>query len=142
MDAAPDRRSVWLGGLAGLALIALLGAVAPAARRAFWPPALRRFSAAAVSCVAAIALSGLFPYWNTWTAPGSWSARRTGGLDRRHAADLAAAAEEDRGSYRFTWVPTADSVEEYIDAQLARSAGGGRAVRGRAAQLVPALGAR
>ncbi|MBM9504321.1 GNAT family N-acetyltransferase [Actinacidiphila acididurans] len=45
-------------------------------------------------------------------------------LDRRHAADLAAAAEEDRGSYRFTWVPTADSVEEYIDAQLARAAAG------------------
>ncbi|MBM9504322.1 copper resistance D family protein [Actinacidiphila acididurans] len=62
--------SVWLGGLAGLALIALPGAVAPAARGAFWPPALRRFSAAAMSCVAAIALSGLFLYWEHVDGPG------------------------------------------------------------------------
>ncbi|MGW7522577.1 GNAT family N-acetyltransferase [Streptomyces sp. NPDC054783] len=45
-------------------------------------------------------------------------------LDHRHAADLAVAAEEDRSSYRFTWVPTAAEVEEYIDAQLARAAAG------------------
>ncbi|NEC87405.1 GNAT family N-acetyltransferase [Streptomyces sp. SID12501] len=45
-------------------------------------------------------------------------------LDRRHAPDLAAAAEEDRGSYRFTWVPTAAEVGGYIDAQLARAAEG------------------
>ncbi|MFF8594015.1 GNAT family N-acetyltransferase [Streptomyces sp. NPDC015220] len=45
-------------------------------------------------------------------------------LDRRHAADLAVAAEEDRGSYRFTWVPTAAEVDGYIDAQLARAAAG------------------
>jgi hypothetical protein len=31
-------------------------------------------------------------------------------LDRRHAADLAVAAEEDRSSYRFTWVPRAADV--------------------------------
>ncbi|MFB6676679.1 GNAT family N-acetyltransferase [Streptomyces sp. NPDC056390] len=45
-------------------------------------------------------------------------------MEHRHAADLAAAAEEDRSSYRFTWVPTAAEVEGYIDAQLARAAAG------------------
>ncbi|MFF1638336.1 GNAT family N-acetyltransferase [Streptomyces sp. NPDC058246] len=45
-------------------------------------------------------------------------------LGRRHAADLAVAAEEDRGSYEFTWVPRADEVGAYIDAQLARAATG------------------
>ncbi|MCZ7422931.1 GNAT family protein [Verrucosispora sp. WMMA2121] len=43
-------------------------------------------------------------------------------LGHRHAADLAAVAEEDRASYRFTWVPTAAEVGNYIDAQLARAA--------------------
>ncbi|MFJ5303797.1 GNAT family N-acetyltransferase [Streptomyces sp. NPDC088350] len=45
-------------------------------------------------------------------------------LGHRHAADLAVAAEENRGSYAFTWVPRADEVEAYIDAQLARAATG------------------
>ncbi|WP_225839343.1 GNAT family N-acetyltransferase [Streptomyces sp. NK08204] len=45
-------------------------------------------------------------------------------LSRRHAADLAVAAEEDRSSYRFTWVPTAAEVDGYIDVQLARVAEG------------------
>lgn len=45
-------------------------------------------------------------------------------LDHRHAADLAAAAEDDRTSYRFTWVPTAAEVGDYIDAQLTRAAAG------------------
>lgn len=45
-------------------------------------------------------------------------------LDHRHAADLAVAAEEDRGSYRFTWVPRAAEVEAYVDAQLTRAAAG------------------
>ncbi|MDX3536845.1 GNAT family protein [Streptomyces sp. MB09-01] len=45
-------------------------------------------------------------------------------LGHRHAGDLAAAAEEDRSSYGFTWVPTAAEVEGYIDAQLARAAAG------------------
>ncbi|WTW93828.1 GNAT family N-acetyltransferase [Streptomycetaceae bacterium NBC_01309] len=45
-------------------------------------------------------------------------------LDRRHTADLAEAAEEDRSSYRFTWVPTAAEVTGYVDAQLARAAAG------------------
>jgi RimJ/RimL family protein N-acetyltransferase len=45
-------------------------------------------------------------------------------LEHRHAADLAAAAEEDRGTYGFTWVPRAHEVGGYIDAQLARAAAG------------------
>ncbi|MFC9246209.1 GNAT family N-acetyltransferase [Streptomyces sp. NPDC057136] len=45
-------------------------------------------------------------------------------LDHRHAGDLAAAAEEDRSSYGFTWVPEAAEVERYIDAQLTRAAAG------------------
>lgn len=45
-------------------------------------------------------------------------------LDHRHAADLGEAAEEDRGSYAFTWVPRADEVQAYIDAQLGRAATG------------------
>lgn len=45
-------------------------------------------------------------------------------LDHRHAADLAVAAEEDRGSYLFTWIPRADEVGRYIDAQHARAAAG------------------
>lgn len=45
-------------------------------------------------------------------------------LEHRHAADLAVAAEENRGTYEFTWVPRADEVGAYIDAQLARAATG------------------
>ncbi|MGW4649043.1 GNAT family N-acetyltransferase [Kitasatospora sp. NPDC004289] len=45
-------------------------------------------------------------------------------LTRRHAADLAEAVTEERGSYGYTWVPTADGVEDYIDTQLARAAAG------------------
>ena len=45
-------------------------------------------------------------------------------LDYRHATDLAAAAEEDRSSYAHTWVPRADEVTAYIDAQLERAATG------------------
>lgn len=45
-------------------------------------------------------------------------------LEHRHAADLAMAAEEDRDTYAFTWVPRADEVGDYIDAQLARAATG------------------
>ncbi|MGW1213657.1 GNAT family N-acetyltransferase [Streptomyces sp. NPDC002499] len=45
-------------------------------------------------------------------------------LEQRHAADLAVAAEEDRDTYAFTWVPRADEVGAYIDAQLARAATG------------------
>jgi len=42
-------------------------------------------------------------------------------LDHRHAADLAAAAEEDRSSFGHTWVPRADEVERYITEQLVRA---------------------
>lgn len=45
-------------------------------------------------------------------------------LEHRHAADLARAAEEERGTYEFTWVPRANEVPSYIDAQLARAATG------------------
>jgi RimJ/RimL family protein N-acetyltransferase len=45
-------------------------------------------------------------------------------LGHRHARDLAVAAEEDRSSYGFTWVPRAAEVGEYIEAQLARAAAG------------------
>lgn len=45
-------------------------------------------------------------------------------LGQRHAAELAVAAEENRGSYEFTWVPRADEVPAYIDAQLGRAATG------------------
>ncbi|WP_328871542.1 GNAT family N-acetyltransferase [Streptomyces sp. NBC_00287] len=45
-------------------------------------------------------------------------------LERRHAPGLALAAEENRASYAFTWVPGASEVEAYLDAQLARAAAG------------------
>lgn len=45
-------------------------------------------------------------------------------LSHGHVADLALAAEEDRGTYEFTWVPRADEVAAYVDAQLARAATG------------------
>ncbi|MFI5678226.1 GNAT family N-acetyltransferase [Streptomyces cellulosae] len=45
-------------------------------------------------------------------------------LEHRHAAGLAVAAEEDRGTYAFTWVPRADEVDAYVDAQLTRAATG------------------
>lgn len=45
-------------------------------------------------------------------------------LEHGHAAELAVAAEEDRGTYAFTWVPRAQEVEAYIDDALARAATG------------------
>ncbi|MET8540199.1 GNAT family protein [Kitasatospora sp. NPDC004799] len=45
-------------------------------------------------------------------------------LERGHAAGLAAAAEEDRSGYTYTWVPSADGVDAYIDAQFARREAG------------------
>ncbi|WP_432133135.1 GNAT family N-acetyltransferase [Streptomyces sp. bgisy154] len=45
-------------------------------------------------------------------------------LAHRHAADLAVAAEEDRRAYAFTWVPRADGIRAYVDAQLASAATG------------------
>ncbi|MET8437393.1 CopD family protein [Streptomyces sp900116325] len=52
--------AVWIGGLMGLSLLAVPGAIADADRGAFWSPAIRRFSVTAMTCVAAIALPGLF----------------------------------------------------------------------------------
>ncbi|KQX82739.1 MULTISPECIES: GNAT family N-acetyltransferase [unclassified Streptomyces] len=45
-------------------------------------------------------------------------------LEQRHAAELAVAAEENRQTYDFTWVPRAHEVGDYVDAQLARAATG------------------
>lgn len=45
-------------------------------------------------------------------------------LEHRHTADLAVAAEENRKTYDFTWVPRADEVGDYVEAQLARAATG------------------
>lgn len=42
-------------------------------------------------------------------------------LAERHADDLAAAAEEDRGRYGFTLVPRADEIDEYLKAHFARA---------------------
>lgn len=41
-------------------------------------------------------------------------------LTMAHGPDLALAAEENRSSYGFTFVPSADGVPAYIDAQLER----------------------
>ncbi|OIJ85031.1 GNAT family N-acetyltransferase [Streptomyces colonosanans] len=45
-------------------------------------------------------------------------------LEHRHAADLAVAAEEDRGTYAFTSVPRVHEVGDYIEAHLTRAAAG------------------
>lgn len=45
-------------------------------------------------------------------------------LGHHHAAGLAEAAEEDRGSFRYTWVPRREEVGAYIDTQLGRAADG------------------
>ncbi len=45
-------------------------------------------------------------------------------LSLRHAGDLAAAAEEDRGAYAFTLVPRAQDVGEYIAAHSGRERSG------------------
>ncbi len=48
-------------------------------------------------------------------------------LTHAHAADLAAAAEEDRSSYEWTQVPRAWAVDDYIAAQLQRRSEGSMA---------------
>lgn len=45
-------------------------------------------------------------------------------LEHRHAPDLAAAAEQGRDSYGYTWVPSASEVGDYIDQQHGRAAAG------------------
>ena len=41
-----------------------------------------------------------------------------------HVPDLAEAAEEDRSTYDFTWVPRAAEVGDYVAAQLGRASSG------------------
>ncbi len=41
-------------------------------------------------------------------------------LAHGHAPDLARAAEEDRGAYAYTWVPSASTADVYVTTQLAR----------------------
>jgi RimJ/RimL family protein N-acetyltransferase len=45
-------------------------------------------------------------------------------LSRRHATDLAIAAEEDRSAYRFTLVPRSSEIEEYLDSHFQRRQSG------------------
>jgi RimJ/RimL family protein N-acetyltransferase len=45
-------------------------------------------------------------------------------LAARHAQDLAAAAEEDRSTYGFTWVPRASEIDEYLRSQFVRAESG------------------
>ncbi|WP_225805222.1 GNAT family N-acetyltransferase [Streptomyces sp. NK15101] len=45
-------------------------------------------------------------------------------LGHHHAAGLAEAAEENRDSYGFTWVPRREEAGAYVDAQLGRAAEG------------------
>ncbi|WP_416975251.1 GNAT family N-acetyltransferase [Streptomyces sp. 4F14] len=45
-------------------------------------------------------------------------------LHRRRAAELAQAAEEDRGTYAYTWVPRPADLTAYLDLQLTRAAEG------------------
>lgn len=45
-------------------------------------------------------------------------------LSPDHAADLAQAAEEDRSSFAFTWVPRSGEIETYLTTQLERVAAG------------------
>ena len=57
--------AVWVGGLVGLVLLAVRSDLEPG----FWSPAIRRFAATAMGCVAAISLSGLFLYWEHVDGP-------------------------------------------------------------------------
>lgn len=60
---------IWVGGLIGMALLCIPGAVPAAERAAFWASTIRRFSASAMACVAAITLSGLYLYWQHVDGP-------------------------------------------------------------------------
>jgi putative copper export protein len=57
--------AVWVGGLVGLVLLAVRSGL----ESGFWSAAIRRFAAAAMSCVVAISLSGLFLYWSHVDGP-------------------------------------------------------------------------
>jgi len=60
--------AVWIGGLLGLLALVIPRGVG-ARRGEFWSRVIRRFSAVAMSCVAAIGLSGLFLYWEHVDGP-------------------------------------------------------------------------
>jgi putative copper export protein/methionine-rich copper-binding protein CopC len=60
--------AVWIGGLAGLAVLGASMRVPAARRGRFWPTALRRFSVVATVCVGAMILTGL---WITWLHVGA-----------------------------------------------------------------------
>jgi putative copper export protein len=60
---------IWIGGLLGMALLALPGPAAADDRGVFWASTIRRFSAVAMGCVAAICLSGLYLYWEHVDGP-------------------------------------------------------------------------
>jgi putative copper export protein len=61
--------AIWLGGLVGMVLLLVPGALPVAGRGEFWSIAMRRFSAIAMTCVGGIALSGLFLYWEHVDGP-------------------------------------------------------------------------
>lgn len=60
---------VWVGGLIGLAALTVPGVVSAEHRRRFWSRTIRRFSASAMACVAAILLSGVWLYWQHVDGP-------------------------------------------------------------------------
>ena len=45
-------------------------------------------------------------------------------LEHRHVPDLAAAAEQGRDNYGYTWVPSASEVGDYVEQQHGRAATG------------------
>jgi N-acetyltransferase len=45
-------------------------------------------------------------------------------LAAHHAADLSEAAEENRDSYAFTWVPRGSEIDEYLGSQFERAKSG------------------
>jgi putative copper export protein/methionine-rich copper-binding protein CopC len=61
--------AIWIGGLAGLAVLGASLCVPAARRGRFWPVALRRFSVIATACVGAMILSGLWMAWSHVGAP-------------------------------------------------------------------------
>jgi putative copper export protein/methionine-rich copper-binding protein CopC len=61
--------AIWIGGLAGLAVLGASLRVPAARRGRFWPVALRRFSVIATVCVGAMILSGLWMAWLHVGAP-------------------------------------------------------------------------
>ncbi|MGZ4452141.1 MAG: copper resistance D family protein [Nocardioides sp.] len=61
--------AIWIGGLIGLAALTVPGVVSAEHRRRFWSRTLRRFAVVAMTCVAAIVLSGIWLYWTHVDGP-------------------------------------------------------------------------